>query len=70
MIRAAYTRLWDSARAGSDVDRLVRVEIQGAWLHNLPWDRAAQSNPALDMLIAPLRREPLFLVFLSKRGAP
>jgi hypothetical protein len=26
---------------GSDADRRVRVEIQGAWLHNLPWDRAA-----------------------------
>ena len=26
---------------GSDVDGRVRVEIQGAWLHNLPWDRAA-----------------------------
>jgi hypothetical protein len=25
---------------GSDADRRVRVEIQGAWLHNLPWDRA------------------------------
>jgi hypothetical protein len=23
---------------GSDADRRVRVEIQGAWLHNLPWD--------------------------------
>jgi hypothetical protein len=26
---------------GSDADRRVRVEIQGAWLHNLPWDPAA-----------------------------
>jgi hypothetical protein len=25
---------------GSDADRLVRVEIQGAWLKNLPWHRA------------------------------
>jgi hypothetical protein len=25
---------------GSDADQRVRVEIQGAWLHNLPWDRA------------------------------
>jgi hypothetical protein len=23
----------------SDADRRVRVEIQGAWLHNLPWRR-------------------------------
>jgi hypothetical protein len=29
---------------GSDADRRVRVEIQGAWLHNLPWDRAASSR--------------------------
>ena len=27
---------------GSDADRHVRVEIQGAWLQNLPWHRAAQ----------------------------
>ena len=27
---------------GSDADRQVRVEIQGAWLQNLPWHRAAQ----------------------------
>ena len=26
---------------GSDADRRVGVEIQGAWLHKLPWDRAA-----------------------------
>jgi hypothetical protein len=26
---------------GSDADRHVRVEIQGAWLQNLPWRRAA-----------------------------
>ena len=26
---------------GSDADRRVRVEIQGAWLQNLPWDREA-----------------------------
>jgi hypothetical protein len=26
---------------GSDADRHVRVEIQGAWLQNLPWHRAA-----------------------------
>jgi hypothetical protein len=26
---------------GSDADRWVRVEIQGAWLQNLPWHRAA-----------------------------
>jgi hypothetical protein len=26
---------------GSDANRRVRVEIQGAWLQNLPWDRAA-----------------------------
>ncbi len=26
----------------SDADRNVRVEIQGAWLQNLPWHRAAQ----------------------------
>ena len=25
----------------SDLDSNVRVEIQGAWLHNLPWHRAA-----------------------------
>jgi hypothetical protein len=25
---------------GSDADRHVRVEIQGAWLQNLPWHRA------------------------------
>jgi hypothetical protein len=24
---------------GSDADRRVRVEIQGAWLQNLPWHR-------------------------------
>jgi hypothetical protein len=24
---------------GSEADRRVRVEIQGAWLHNLPWHR-------------------------------
>jgi hypothetical protein len=27
---------------GSDADRQVRVEVQGAWLQNLPWHRAAQ----------------------------
>jgi hypothetical protein len=27
---------------GSDADRRVRVEIQGAWLHNLPWRREAR----------------------------
>jgi hypothetical protein len=26
---------------GSDADKRVRVEIQGAWLQNLPWQRAA-----------------------------
>ena len=26
---------------GSDADKRVRVEIQGAWLQNLPWHRAA-----------------------------
>ena len=26
---------------GSDADRRVRVEIQGAWLQNLPWHREA-----------------------------
>jgi hypothetical protein len=26
---------------GSDADRRVRVEIQGAWLQNLPWHRGA-----------------------------
>ena len=26
---------------GSDADRHVRIEIQGAWLQNLPWHRAA-----------------------------
>jgi hypothetical protein len=26
---------------GSEVDRRVRVEIQGAWLQNLPWHRGA-----------------------------
>ena len=26
---------------GSDADRHVRVEIQGAWLQNLPWHRGA-----------------------------
>jgi hypothetical protein len=25
---------------GSDADRHVRIEIQGAWLQNLPWHRA------------------------------
>jgi hypothetical protein len=25
---------------GSDADRHIRVEIQGAWLQNLPWHRA------------------------------
>jgi hypothetical protein len=29
---------------GSDADRHVRVEIQGAWLQNLPWRRAATEN--------------------------
>ena len=29
---------------GSDADRQVRVEIQGAWLQNLPWHRAAQHS--------------------------
>ena len=29
-------------KGGSDADRNVRVEIQGAWLQNLPWRRAAQ----------------------------
>jgi hypothetical protein len=29
---------------GSDADKRVRVEIQGAWLHNLPWDRAASTT--------------------------
>jgi hypothetical protein len=26
----------------SDADRQVSVEIQGAWLHDLPWQRAAE----------------------------
>jgi hypothetical protein len=26
---------------GSDADKRIRVEIQGAWLQNLPWHRAA-----------------------------
>jgi hypothetical protein len=26
---------------GSDADRHVRIEIQGAWLQNLPWHRVA-----------------------------
>jgi hypothetical protein len=32
---------------GSDADKHIRVEVQGAWLQNLPWHRAA----------TPLRRE-------------
>jgi hypothetical protein len=28
----------------SDLDKNVRVEIQGAWLHNLPWHRATTSR--------------------------
>jgi hypothetical protein len=31
---------------GSDADRRVRVEIQGAWLQNLPWHRAADRKKA------------------------
>jgi hypothetical protein len=26
---------------GSDADKRIRVEVQGAWLQNLPWHRAA-----------------------------
>jgi hypothetical protein len=26
---------------GSDADKRIRVEIQGAWLQDLPWHRAA-----------------------------
>jgi len=29
---------------GSDADKRIRVEIQGAWLQNLPWHRAAHSQ--------------------------
>ena len=29
---------------GSDADSRVRVEIQGAWLQNLPWRRAASRH--------------------------
>jgi hypothetical protein len=29
---------------GSDADRHVRIEIQGAWLQNLPWQRAARKQ--------------------------
>jgi hypothetical protein len=35
-------RFW--FEGGSDADRRVRVEIQGVWLHSLPWDRAVQSK--------------------------
>jgi hypothetical protein len=35
---------------GSDADRLVRVEIQGAWLQNLPWHRTAAKWKRLDTL--------------------
>jgi hypothetical protein len=31
---------------GSDANRRVRVEIQGAWLQNLPWNRAAYRQKA------------------------
>jgi hypothetical protein len=30
---------------GSDADRHVRIEIQGAWLQNLPWHRAMPRRP-------------------------
>jgi hypothetical protein len=32
----------------SDADRLVRVEIQGAWLENLPWDRTQSRRKRSD----------------------
>jgi hypothetical protein len=35
---------------GSDADRLVRVEIQGAWLQNLPWHRTASRRRRLGRL--------------------
>ena len=33
---------------GSDADRHIRVEIQGAWLQNLPWQRAATETKRSD----------------------
>jgi hypothetical protein len=35
---------------GSDADRLVRVEIQGAWLQNLPWQPTKSKRKRLDTL--------------------
>jgi hypothetical protein len=35
---------------GSDADRRVRVEIQGAWLHNLPWHRPKSQQQPSDTL--------------------
>jgi hypothetical protein len=29
---------------GSDADSCIRVEIQGAWLQNLPWQRPASTD--------------------------
>jgi hypothetical protein len=28
----------------SDIDRNIKVEIQGAWLQNLPWHRAETAS--------------------------